>query len=261
MKVALAGILFLGPPKAGRHSPISQTGWPGARSFLKLLSLPRSFDNGLIYKSLRGLKPERRDSGLEGEGQGTAELEKKRDIVEEGGKEERSYISQHGFLTGAEELWAMLVAPYSYKCDKLPKDAENQMEVLLGAAQAGRGVYGTGFATGTFWELLYRAPGNLLDYVNSATSIKYSVVVRFVSLSLALPSFFFVVILCLRREKGEEEEEGKLLHTGFCAGEGASMVSAWAWSSLAGARVAACVQLRAPARADPARGRGDGGDG
>ncbi|KAJ7480262.1 peptidase M14 [Mycena galericulata] len=80
-------------------------------------------------------------------------------------------------LAGFVELRSygqMLAAPYSYKCDKLPKDAEDQMEALLGAAQAGRGVYGTGFATGTLCELLYRAPGNLLDYVYSAASIKYS---------------------------------------------------------------------------------------
>ncbi|KAJ7480255.1 hypothetical protein B0H11DRAFT_2025476, partial [Mycena galericulata] len=64
--------------------------------------------------------------------------------------------------------------PYSYKCDKLPKDVEDQMEALFGAAQAGRRVYGTGFATGTLCELLYRAPGNLFDYVYSAASIKYS---------------------------------------------------------------------------------------
>ncbi|KAJ7480268.1 peptidase M14 [Mycena galericulata] len=52
-------------------------------------------------------------------------------------------------LAGFVELRSygqMLAAPYSYKCDKLPKDAEDQMEALLGAAQAGRGVYGTGFA-------------------------------------------------------------------------------------------------------------------
>ncbi|KAJ7812482.1 hypothetical protein B0H14DRAFT_3150306 [Mycena olivaceomarginata] len=35
--------------------------------------------------------------------------------------------------------------PYSYKCDRLPKDAEDQMEALLGAAPAGRSVYGTPF--------------------------------------------------------------------------------------------------------------------
>ncbi|KAJ7735738.1 peptidase M14 [Mycena metata] len=68
----------------------------------------------------------------------------------------------------------MLATPYSYKCDKLPKDAEDQMEALLGAAQAGRSVYGTQFSTGTLCELLYRAPGNILDYVYKAASIKYT---------------------------------------------------------------------------------------
>ncbi|KAJ7018692.1 peptidase M14 [Mycena alexandri] len=68
----------------------------------------------------------------------------------------------------------MLAAPYSYKCDKIPKDAEDQMEALLGAAQAGKSAYGTQFTTGTLCELLYRAPGNIIDYVYKAASIKYT---------------------------------------------------------------------------------------
>ncbi|KAJ7343834.1 hypothetical protein DFH08DRAFT_871334 [Mycena albidolilacea] len=68
----------------------------------------------------------------------------------------------------------MLATPYSYKCDRLPKDAEDQMEALLGAAQAGRSVHGTQFNTGSLCELLYRAPGNILDYVYSTASIKYA---------------------------------------------------------------------------------------
>ncbi|KAJ7017160.1 peptidase M14 [Mycena alexandri] len=68
----------------------------------------------------------------------------------------------------------MLAAPYSYKCDKIPKDAEDQMEALLGAAQAGKSAYGTQFTTGTLCELLYRAPGNIIDYVYKAAGIKYT---------------------------------------------------------------------------------------
>ncbi|KAJ7069098.1 peptidase M14 [Mycena amicta] len=68
----------------------------------------------------------------------------------------------------------MLAAPYSYKCDKLPKDAEDQMEALHGAAQAGRAVHGTGFSAGSLCELLYTAPGNILDYVYSTAGIKYT---------------------------------------------------------------------------------------
>ncbi|KAJ6610781.1 hypothetical protein B0H10DRAFT_2058960 [Mycena sp. CBHHK59/15] len=68
----------------------------------------------------------------------------------------------------------MLAAPYSYKCDRMPKDAEDQMEALLGAAQAGRVMYGTAFATGSLCELLYRAPGNMIDYVYARASIKYT---------------------------------------------------------------------------------------
>ncbi|KAF7330660.1 Zinc carboxypeptidase [Mycena sanguinolenta] len=68
----------------------------------------------------------------------------------------------------------MLAAPYSYKCDRMPKDAEDQMEALLGAAQAAKSVYGTSFTTGTLCELLYRAPGNIVDYIYKSASIKYT---------------------------------------------------------------------------------------
>jgi threonine aldolase len=52
----------------------------------------------------------------------------------------------------AAELFGRTVVatPYSYKCDRLPKDAEDQMEALLGAAQAGRSVYGTQFNVRAF---------------------------------------------------------------------------------------------------------------
>ncbi|KAJ6481437.1 peptidase M14 [Mycena vitilis] len=68
----------------------------------------------------------------------------------------------------------MLATPYSYKCDRMPKDAEDQMEALLGAAQAAKSVYGTPFMTGSLCELLYRAPGNILDYIYKSASIKYT---------------------------------------------------------------------------------------
>ncbi|KAJ7259332.1 peptidase M14 [Mycena rebaudengoi] len=68
----------------------------------------------------------------------------------------------------------MLAIPYSYKCKRLPQDAEDQMEALLGAAQAGRQLYGTPFATGSLCELLYRAPGNMVDYIYKRASIKYT---------------------------------------------------------------------------------------
>ncbi|KAJ7193111.1 peptidase M14 [Mycena pura] len=84
----------------------------------------------------------------------------------------------------------MLAAPYSYSCDKMPNDAENQMEALEGAAQAGKAAHGTPFVTGTLCELLYqcvllffhtaaanhgcRAPGNILDYVYNTARIRYA---------------------------------------------------------------------------------------
>ncbi|KAJ7930904.1 peptidase M14 [Mycena leptocephala] len=68
----------------------------------------------------------------------------------------------------------MLATPYSYKCDRLPKDAEDQREALLGAAQAAKLLYGTPFMTGSLCELLYRAPGNILDYIYTTAGIKYT---------------------------------------------------------------------------------------
>ncbi|KAJ7158035.1 hypothetical protein C8R43DRAFT_996655 [Mycena crocata] len=68
----------------------------------------------------------------------------------------------------------MLATPFSYKCDKMPRDAEDQMEALLGTAQAAKAMYGTPFTTGSLCELLYRAPGNILDYVYKTASIKYT---------------------------------------------------------------------------------------
>ncbi|CAK5262105.1 unnamed protein product [Mycena citricolor] len=68
----------------------------------------------------------------------------------------------------------MVAAPFSYKCNKFPKDAEFQMEALHGAVQAAKSIHGTQFDTGTLCELLYRAPGNFLDYVYKIANIKYA---------------------------------------------------------------------------------------
>ncbi|KAJ7669869.1 hypothetical protein DFH06DRAFT_1037872 [Mycena polygramma] len=50
----------------------------------------------------------------------------------------------------------MLATPYPYECDRQPKDVEDQMEALLGAAQAAKSVYGTPFVTGSLCEIVYR---------------------------------------------------------------------------------------------------------
>ncbi|ETW75141.1 Metallo peptidase M14 [Heterobasidion irregulare TC 32-1] len=68
----------------------------------------------------------------------------------------------------------MLSAPYSYSCNKSPKDAEDQLEAASGAAYAVRKSHGTGFTTGTLCSTLYRAPGNIVDWMYATMGVKYS---------------------------------------------------------------------------------------
>ncbi|KAJ3486374.1 hypothetical protein NLI96_g4275 [Meripilus lineatus] len=68
----------------------------------------------------------------------------------------------------------MLSAPFSYTCKRDPKDAEDQIEAAMGAARAIKEVHGTVFTTGTLCEMLYRAPGNVVDYMYAKAGIKYS---------------------------------------------------------------------------------------
>ncbi|KDR79479.1 hypothetical protein GALMADRAFT_243580 [Galerina marginata CBS 339.88] len=70
----------------------------------------------------------------------------------------------------------MLSSPYSYKCKRLPKDAEDQIEAALGAANALTSVHGTSFQTGSLCSMLYPAPGNILDWMYAREAIKYSYV-------------------------------------------------------------------------------------
>jgi len=50
----------------------------------------------------------------------------------------------------------MLSSPYSYSCNRMPKDAEDQIEAALGAANALRQAHGTYFKTGSLCAMLYR---------------------------------------------------------------------------------------------------------
>ncbi|KAI0693939.1 hypothetical protein C8T65DRAFT_585358 [Cerioporus squamosus] len=68
----------------------------------------------------------------------------------------------------------MLSIPYSYSCKKSPKDAEDQMEAALGAVNAIKQVHGTVFTTGSLCEQLYKASGNVVDYMYAKAGIKYS---------------------------------------------------------------------------------------
>ncbi|KAI0746824.1 hypothetical protein C8Q80DRAFT_1104791 [Daedaleopsis nitida] len=68
----------------------------------------------------------------------------------------------------------MLSIPYSWSCKKIPKDAEDQLEAAHGAVHALREVHGTVFTTGSLCEQLYKASGNVVDYMYAKAGIKYS---------------------------------------------------------------------------------------
>ncbi|TFK50372.1 hypothetical protein OE88DRAFT_1660708 [Heliocybe sulcata] len=72
----------------------------------------------------------------------------------------------------------MISIPYSFSCKKIPKDAEDLLEAALGAAQAARKSHGTVFQTGALCETLYRAPGNIIDYMYKKAGVKYSYAVH-----------------------------------------------------------------------------------
>jgi len=72
----------------------------------------------------------------------------------------------------------MLSPPYSYSCTKYPRDAEDQFEAATGAAQALGLVHGTKVRVGTLCEQLYKAPGNVIDWMYKKAGIKYSYAVH-----------------------------------------------------------------------------------
>ncbi|KAF5372907.1 hypothetical protein D9758_001469 [Tetrapyrgos nigripes] len=72
----------------------------------------------------------------------------------------------------------MLSLPYSFSCKRVPKDAEDMMEAALGAVKALRNVHGTEFSTGTLCQLLYKAPGNVIDWMYKKKGIKYTYAVH-----------------------------------------------------------------------------------
>ncbi|EPQ51249.1 hypothetical protein GLOTRDRAFT_108207 [Gloeophyllum trabeum ATCC 11539] len=72
----------------------------------------------------------------------------------------------------------MISIPYSYSCKKVPKDAEDLLEAALGAAQAARRSHGTTFKTGSLCDTLYRAPGNVIDWMYKKAGVKYSYAVH-----------------------------------------------------------------------------------
>ncbi|CAL1710857.1 unnamed protein product [Somion occarium] len=67
----------------------------------------------------------------------------------------------------------MISTPYSYTCKRIPKDAEDQIEAAMGAVKAIKSVHGTPFTTGRLCENLYKANGNVVDYMFARAGIKY----------------------------------------------------------------------------------------
>ncbi|KAL9709685.1 hypothetical protein Ac2012v2_007425 [Leucoagaricus gongylophorus] len=70
----------------------------------------------------------------------------------------------------------MISSPFSYSCERLPKDAEDLIEAATGAANALKSVYGTLFDVDRLCYLLYPAPGNILDWMYKVVGIRYSYV-------------------------------------------------------------------------------------
>ncbi|KAF9811509.1 hypothetical protein IEO21_06560 [Rhodonia placenta] len=72
----------------------------------------------------------------------------------------------------------ILSTPWAYSCKKTPKDAEDQIEAAHGAARAIKLAHGTAFTTGTLCSMLYKAPGNVVDWMYAKAGIKYAYAVH-----------------------------------------------------------------------------------
>ncbi|EPS95107.1 hypothetical protein FOMPIDRAFT_1038635 [Fomitopsis schrenkii] len=72
----------------------------------------------------------------------------------------------------------MISTPFAYSCKKTPKDAEDQIEAAHGAARAIRLAHGTSFTTGSLCSMVYKAPGNVVDWMYAKAGIKYSYAVH-----------------------------------------------------------------------------------
>ncbi|KAF8677525.1 hypothetical protein RHS04_06041 [Rhizoctonia solani] len=67
-----------------------------------------------------------------------------------------------------------LMYPYSYSCEHVAPHAENLIEAALGATKALRETHGIPYTSGASCELLYPAPGNIIDWTYGDAGIKYS---------------------------------------------------------------------------------------
>ncbi|KAF8757986.1 hypothetical protein RHS01_03523 [Rhizoctonia solani] len=79
-----------------------------------------------------------------------------------------------GFLDYAVMDNSVLMYPYSYSCEHVAPHAENLIEAALGATKALRETHGIPYTSGASCELLYPAPGNIIDWTYGDAGIKYS---------------------------------------------------------------------------------------
>ncbi|KAG9082605.1 putative metallocarboxypeptidase ecm14, partial [Ceratobasidium sp. 370] len=67
-----------------------------------------------------------------------------------------------------------LMYPYSFSCDQIPPHAEDIIEAALGATKALRETHNVPYTSGASCELLYPAPGNIIDWMYGDAKVKYS---------------------------------------------------------------------------------------
>lgn len=67
-----------------------------------------------------------------------------------------------------------LMYPYSYSCEHVPPHAEDLIEAALGATKALRETHNVPYTSGASCELLYPAPGNIIDWMYGESKVKYS---------------------------------------------------------------------------------------
>lgn len=68
----------------------------------------------------------------------------------------------------------MIMYPYSFSCDFNPPNAEDLIEAALGAFKASKSVHGIPMTTGAACEVLYSAPGSVLDWAYSEAGIRFT---------------------------------------------------------------------------------------
>ncbi|KAG8735723.1 putative metallocarboxypeptidase ecm14 [Ceratobasidium sp. 414] len=67
-----------------------------------------------------------------------------------------------------------LMYPYSFSCDQIPPHAEDIIEAALGATKSLRETHNVPYTSGASCELLYPAPGNIIDWMYGDAKVKYS---------------------------------------------------------------------------------------